>query len=109
MDKTNLYKALELAVQPGACLYVYGGKPCCIIGQLYVLEGGKVKDMLSVKHKLGEWSTVNHVYEDIAPPQLTKYPKQLLIEMQKKWDEVKGVVYPVEDRRAAIKQIIDEA
>lgn len=41
MDKTNLYKALELATQPGACLYVYGGKPCCIIGQLYVLEGAR--------------------------------------------------------------------
>lgn len=68
MDKTNLYKALELATQPGACLYVYGGKPCCIIAQLYVLEGGKVEDMLSVRSECGGWTTVKRVYEDLAPP-----------------------------------------
>lgn len=98
MDKTNLYKALELATMAGACLYVHNGKPCCIIAQLYVLEGGKVEDMLSVKNKLGEWSAVKHVYEDLAPPQLTKYPKNLLITMQARWDAAE-----LTNRKASIK------
>lgn len=102
MDKTNLYKALELATKPGACLYVYGGKPCCIIGQLFVLEGGKVEDMIKEGGE-SRWSTVRRVYEDVAPPQLTKYPKNLLITMQARWDAAE-----LTNRKASIKQLINE-
>lgn len=61
--------------------------------------GGKVEDMEGAG-----WSTVKLVYEDLAPPELTKYPKNLLITMQARWDAAEFT-----NRRASIKQLIDEA
>lgn len=106
MDKTNLYKALELARNPGNCLYVERGQPCCIIAQLFVLEGGTVEEMES-RGDYKEWSTVRRVYLDKAPPQLTKYPLELLVAMQSNWDRENGVFDSIKSRRDTIKQIID--
>lgn len=105
MDKTNLYKALSLAKNPGNCKYVQDGKPCCIIAQLFVLEGGTVEEMGEENYP--EWSTIRRVYHDQAPPQLTKYPLELLVAMQSNWDRENGVFDSIKSRRDTIKQIID--
>lgn len=106
MDKTNLYKALALAKNPGNCLYVERGQPCCIIAQLYVLEGGTVEEMEG-GGKFKEWSTIRRVYIDRAPTQLTKYPMNLLIAMQANWDS-RNIFDSMSSRIGRIKQLIDE-
>lgn len=97
MDKTNLYKALELARGAGNCLYVENGEPCCIISQLFALEGGKVEEMRY-------WPLIGSM--PCLPPEFVRYPRELLVSMQAYWDM--GMCKSA-DKKKKIKQLIDEA
>lgn len=82
---SNLLKAIELAQGKGGCVYVKDGKPCCVIAQLHVLEGGSLSEM-------EEWSdeTVANVITTFKPRTLTKYPTGLLRGLQSIWDSRRG-------------------
>ena len=83
MIPENIKKACELAKDPGSCKYTDGEKPLCVIAQLYVLEGGDVKDML-------DWGTtvIRRVeYNSILENMFDKYGLNNLVEMQYIWDK----------------------
>lgn len=82
---SNLLKAIELAQGKGGCVYVKDGKPCCVIAQLHILEGGSLSEM-------EEWDnlTVTEVMRDCQPDTLTKYSVSLLSGLQTIWDNNKG-------------------
>jgi len=50
--KEKLLKAIDLAQGPGKCLYVVDGKPCCVVGQLAILEGVAI-DFFEQRNKMG--------------------------------------------------------
>lgn len=83
-QKEKLYKAIDAARMPGACDYVEGGAPCCVIAQLASLEGVSVNDMYS----WGIAQVQNLAQQDKARgfEFVTKYPSELLKELQGIWD-----------------------
>ena len=99
MDKLN--KAIELAREPGSCQYVTDGEPCCVIAQLYILEGGTVDE-------LRQWrsTVISHVLYEVNPPQLASYPKDLLADLQYTWD---AGCNDAETRREIMRQRVRKA
>ena len=81
--KEKLLKAIELATEFGNCTYVKKSEPCCVIAQLFVLEGGTIEDMI-------DWDvyTVNRLFglNDKIVTVLSKYPLSLLNTLQACWD-----------------------
>lgn len=82
MSKANLLKAIDKAEMFGGCDYLHDDKTaCCVIAQLYVLEGGDPKDM-------DEWdnSQVDDIQITHDPEELKKYDLRLLCSIQAVWD-----------------------
>lgn len=75
----NLKQAIKLAKGPAEGMYTRDGKPYCIIGQLYVLEGGNVKD-------LEEWED-QQIWDIPNRGCLDKYPIAVLRSLQTTWDD----------------------
>jgi hypothetical protein len=82
----NLIKAAELARGPGHCEYTnLDSTPKCVIGQLAFLEGVPIDTLLS-------WDNIRHnqiasvlkraEYAEL----LQNYPRKLLGELQRIWD-----------------------
>lgn len=101
-QKEKLYQAIDAARGPGACDYVEGGKPCCVIAQLAHLEGVSIEDMAST------WgvSQVQHISERPyvrGVEFIIKYPVKLLTELQTIWDTCKQVTSE-DDAREGMKE-----
>ena len=96
----NLLKALELAEGQGHCAYTQNQKtePKCIIGQLFILEGGSMKDLKNA------YGNIRSSYQSLKPVQkvlFKKYDKVLLQQIQSAWDE--SLFPPNKARQAADK------
>lgn len=78
---SRLQTAIDKAENPGECRYVVDGRPSCVIAQLYILEGGSVDTL--------EWwqsTVIGCILEEQRPPELARYPKGLLQNLQYLWD-----------------------
>lgn len=84
-QKDMLHKAIELAQKPGMCNYLIDGEPCCVIGQLGMLNSISIEDMR-------KWSgiTVDDLYFSKNTnrnfQQLWDIDMILLVKLQKMWD-----------------------
>lgn len=97
MDIKNLKKAVELAQGAGECDYLADGVPFCVIGQLYVLEGGSPKDL-----KEWEGCMIGGIENRGC---LQKYPIKLLDQLQEYWDSAE---YGTEsERRASMLALVE--
>ena len=77
----NIKKACELAKNPGSCKYSNkDGSPCCVIGQLYVLEGFDVTEFSCQN------TTIDHVKAENIDLLFSKYTKDRLTTLQFYWD-----------------------
>ena len=78
----NIAKACELAREPGGCKYIdEDGYPCCVIGQLYALEGFDTNDLKDV-NKFSSYIESENMFllSD-------KYGKERLDNLQNYWDD----------------------
>lgn len=97
----KLNKAIDLAEEPGGCRYAIDGKPCCVIGQLAVLEGVPVSELdsaygIELFLKRGCLSPISA---------LAAYPLDLLICMQVRWDNSFSFS-SIDDARDWVRQLI---
>jgi hypothetical protein len=81
----NIKKACELAQGAGECEYVIDGKPCCVIGQLYSLEGF---DISNLEGNITCWHNVSLRNKDIID---RKYGELKLERLQSFWDSSKNL------------------
>lgn len=81
--KDNLLRAIALAQKPGSCLYIHEGKPCCVIAQLLLLEGGDLEDIKASWIDNGEHIPIHRVENR---GRLAKYPIKVLKQLQAIWD-----------------------
>lgn len=101
--KDNLLRAIALAQKPGSCLYIHEGKPCCVIAQLLLLEGGDLED---IKASWIDWGNVHipiHKVENRG--RLAKYPIKVLKQLQTIWDYPES--YPYKDRLVEMEKFVD--
>ncbi len=78
----KLHKAIAAAREPGKCRYTKGGQPCCVMGQLAVLEGVSVA-------RLRSWDGVGSKIMglgELFPEELQAYPAPLLSDVQAAFD-----------------------
>jgi len=77
----NIKKACELAKNPGSCKYSNeDGSPCCVIGQLYVLEGFNVSELKN------ENKAIDYLRSENIDLLFSKYGKDRLATLQCYWD-----------------------
>jgi len=82
----NIAKACELAKEAGQCRYVdEDGYPCCVIGQLYALEGFDTNDLKDVKNLCSYIESENMLSISY------KYGKDKLSKLQEYWDSDNSV------------------
>lgn len=101
--KDKCLRAIALARKPGSCLYIHEGKPCCVIAQLLLLEGGDLEDIKA------SWIRDNNVHIPIHKVEnrgrLAKYPIKVLKELQAIWDYPDS--YPYADRLVQMERLVD--
>lgn len=103
--KRNLLKAIELAKGAGSCQYIKGGEPCCVIAQLYVLEGGKVEDMEGWGNNWSNTTVDAVIRKNLDNGVLKKYDRQLLTRLQNTWDNFED---DEEDKRVYMVGLVEE-
>lgn len=69
--------------KPCQCKYTTGDKPCCVIGQLMVIEQ---IDIDLIKEADQSWTRVTDLDLKKAFKKLKKYPEGLLKDLQDIWD-----------------------
>lgn len=89
----NIKKACELAQVPGECKYVVDEKPCCVMGQLYVLEGFDINDLKETSDMFCNIITDNQQLID------KKYGQLRLYDLQCYWDD-----YPLKTNEELLKK-----
>jgi hypothetical protein len=104
MNKQNLLKAIELAVSPGECKYFNDGKPCCVVGQLFALEGAKVEEFdecngVSIGYPNSKIAHVMHY--------LDSYDTDLLDDLQSMWDRDLDSEEDIDERKAQMVELVN--
>ncbi len=94
----KIRRAITSAQQPGECLYVANGQPCCIIAQLATLEGLEIEeltawDMEYTTHPDGTKSALNAIStildrNPLAQHVFTGYDTGTLAQLQRHWDRL---------------------
>ena len=107
MNKQNLFKAIELAVNPGECKYFSEGLPSCVIGQLFALEGIQEKDL-----KGFNGNSIYYILNNIESTSLSKYrdnyPIILLERLQDLWDRDLDSEEDLDERKARMVELVDD-
>lgn len=98
-ERERLLKAIELAEGYGEGSYVRCGRPWCVIGQLYALDGGDIDEMYDWAGK----SVCHHIISTKL-----KYSANCLIEIQDIWDRKGGRFGEVPDQaKAKMVEVVD--
>jgi hypothetical protein len=107
MNKQNLLKAIELAENPGECKYFSDGKPSCVVGQLFALEGAKSEEFngiintkpIGTIHENKEFAKVKHY--------LYGYSTDILDDLQSMWDNNLDSEEDIDERKAQMVELVD--
>ena len=106
MNKQNLLKAIELAENPGECKYFSDGKPSCVVGQLFALEGTKEEELKGFNGNsiyyllnISECTTLSK-YQD-------NYPIRLLERLQDLWDGELDSEEDIDERKARMVELVN--
>lgn len=104
MNKQNLLKAIELAENPGECEYFSEGKPSCVVGQLFVLEGAKEEEIRYCNDK-----AISNVLNmsDHLTKYLDDYPVDLLELLQDNWDSCLSIDEKLSDRKNRLVELVN--
>ena len=98
--KANLRRAIRNARGPAQCMYVFNGKPWCVIGQLASLEGVTVES-------LSEWVGFIELIDDSAAKSLLdRYGTDLLSNLQGIWDDDDETAAT---KRFEMRELVNEA
>ena len=81
----NVVKAIGKARKPGGCKYVDRDKPCCVIAQLYILEGGNLEELKKFDTENGILYDYISTTNDVRR-RLFKHGDSELGELQYTWD-----------------------
>ena len=91
--KDNLLKAIEAAVNPGGCVYMDDGEPCCVIAQLAYMEGVPKSNLSNwdaapglAGSDIGSLLNASRVSYPKAHALADKYGADRLIHLQGMWD-----------------------
>lgn len=102
MNKQNILKAIELAENPGGCKYFSEGKPSCVVGQLFVIEGAKEEEFKECNYT-GIGST-DSVLSSVMH-YLDGYSIDLLDDLQSMWDCDLGPEEDLDERKARMVEL----
>ena len=78
----NIKKACQLAKNPNGCRYVENNEPCCVIAQLYVLDGGDIEKLKRCDNI--QYNCITSLLQDDLLE--LDYPEYFLSQLQNKWD-----------------------
>ena len=93
----KVHKAIDLAIEPGACRYkTDDGQPSCFVAQLVALEGGDINE-LEEGRRVDSTGNENH-------PALKDYDIIRLADIQQVWDTRND--WTAEDKRQTMHPMV---
>jgi len=106
MNKENLFKAIELAVNPGQCQYFSDGKPSCVIGQLFALEGTQENELKEFNGN-SIYYLLNYAECSTLLKYKDNYPIMLLDRLQDLWDNNLDSEEDLDERKQRMVELVD--